>query len=92
MDNNDDFSALNYPIEVIDNGSDQSSVTDGKRKRKRSTLLTEYLCKRRGMRFRMKRKNYQKRNHMLESIKMNLQNLAKIHLRMMLKLEGRKGM
>ena len=48
MDSNDnEFSSLNCPIEVIDSASDQSNVTVGKRKRKRSILLTKYLCKRR---------------------------------------------
>ena len=48
MDSNDnEFSSLNCPIEVIDSVSNQSNVTEGKRKRKRSILLMEYLCKRR---------------------------------------------
>ena len=45
--NNNEFSSLNWPIEVTDNSFQQNNVTEGKRKRKRSTSLMEYLCKRR---------------------------------------------
>ena len=48
MDTNDnELNSLNCPIEVIDSASDKGNVTEGKRKRKRSILLMEYLCKRR---------------------------------------------
>ena len=44
MDSNDnEFNSLNCHVEVIDSASDQSDVTEDKRKR--SILLMEYLCK-----------------------------------------------
>ena len=48
MDTKDnEFSTLDCPIEVMDNSSNGNNGTEAKRKRKRSILLMEYLCKRR---------------------------------------------
>ena len=46
MDTNDnEFSALDCPTEVMDDSSNGNNGTEVKRKRKRSILLMEYLCK-----------------------------------------------